>query len=152
MMIVAGWVLHMASLLLNFVYYKIHPSATDVGCGALKKRMVCQSFESDSDDHTNHLDWEYDPYQGYRAESDAYDPYRGYRVELDAHDPEDPYRGYRAELDAHKKILIKINPHAERESIDCYADDLNCQATGTGIGDWDGKWEMEIESTPSPRR
>ena len=48
-MIVAGWVLYIASLLLNFVYYKIHPSATDISCGALKKRMVCQSLDTDSD-------------------------------------------------------------------------------------------------------
>ena len=49
MMLVAGWVLYMASLLLNYVYYKMHPSKTDISCGALKKRMVCQSFDTDSD-------------------------------------------------------------------------------------------------------
>ena len=41
-MIGAGWVLYITSLLLNYVYYIMHPSATDVSCGALKKRMVCQ--------------------------------------------------------------------------------------------------------------
>ena len=38
-MIGAGWGLYAGSLFLNFLYYKMHPSATDISGGALKKRI-----------------------------------------------------------------------------------------------------------------
>ena len=39
-MIGVGWGLYAGSLFLNFLYYKMHPSATDISRGALKKRIV----------------------------------------------------------------------------------------------------------------
>ena len=41
MMIGAGWILHLGSFILNGLYYKLHPSGTDISDGALKKRLVC---------------------------------------------------------------------------------------------------------------
>ena len=38
-MIGAGWGLYAGSLFLNFLYYKNHPSATDISGRALKKRI-----------------------------------------------------------------------------------------------------------------
>ena len=41
MMIGAAWILHLGSIILNSLYYKLHPSGTDISGGALKKRLVC---------------------------------------------------------------------------------------------------------------
>ena len=41
MMIGAAWILHLGSIFFNGLYYKLHPSGTDISGGALKKRMVC---------------------------------------------------------------------------------------------------------------
>ena len=41
MMIGAGWILHLGSFIFNGLYYKLHPSGTDISGGALKKRIVC---------------------------------------------------------------------------------------------------------------
>ena len=41
-MIGAGWGLYLGSICLNYLYYKVHPSATDISGGALVSRFVCQ--------------------------------------------------------------------------------------------------------------
>ena len=41
MMIGAAWILHLGSIIFNGLYYKLHPSGTDISGGALKKRLVC---------------------------------------------------------------------------------------------------------------
>ena len=44
-MIGAGWGLYFGSICLNFLYYKVHPSATDISVGALVSRFVSQKEE-----------------------------------------------------------------------------------------------------------
>ena len=46
-MIGLGWGLFLASLVLNTLYYELHPSATDTSVGALKKRFLCQGDPAD---------------------------------------------------------------------------------------------------------
>ena len=41
MMIGAAWILHLGSIFFNGLYYKLHPSGTDISGGALKRRLVC---------------------------------------------------------------------------------------------------------------
>ena len=46
MMIGSGWILYLGSIFFNSLYYKMHPSGTDISGGALKKRLVCHMENS----------------------------------------------------------------------------------------------------------
>ena len=37
----AGWSFFFASIVLNIIYYMIHPSSVDISLPALKKRLTC---------------------------------------------------------------------------------------------------------------
>ena len=50
-MIGVGWGLYLGSICLNYLYYKMHPSATDISGGALKRRIVCQGEGDMGDNH-----------------------------------------------------------------------------------------------------
>ena len=55
MMIVAGWVFYIGSICFNYIFYKMHPSFTDISGAALKKKIMCYS-EKNMEDHS--LVWE----------------------------------------------------------------------------------------------
>ena len=38
-MLGAGWILHLAALVLNYIYYKLHPSSPDISSKAIWKKI-----------------------------------------------------------------------------------------------------------------
>ena len=39
--LVAGWIFFVVSFVFHFIFYKIHPSGTDISLGAIKRRLLC---------------------------------------------------------------------------------------------------------------
>lgn len=84
-MIAAGWIFFFASFCFNGLYYKIHPSSTDISTRALFQRLTCQKEENektkkyDDDDDKHDIPEDHDTYLHDHDEPYG-DVYRRYRA------------------------------------------------------------------------